>query len=251
MQDSIRGLLIALLLGLFMTFDATAVETKVTTTVVSDDAEWVVFLHGLARSGKSMRRIAAAFQDAGYNTCIVDYPSTDRPIETLARDHVAPAIREQVPGDRRVHFVTHSMGGILVRQLDHDAALPRMGRVVMLSPPNGGSEVVDKIGGFAPFGWVNGPAGRQLGTGADSVPNRLGPVGFELGVITGRRSINWILSTMIDGPDDGKVSVERAKIEGMSDFRVIAATHPFIMKKPEAIQLALQFMATGSFAPRD
>lgn len=224
--------------------------TKADVQRVAESDGWVVFLHGLARSGKSMRRMAAAFRAAGYNTCIVDYPSTALSIRQLAHDHIAPAIKRCVPDGRQVNVVTHSMGGILVRQMAHDALIPQLGRVVMLSPPNRGSEVVDRMGSWAPFEWLNGPAGSELGTGSDSVPNALGPVTFDTGVITGRRSINWILSTMIKGPDDGKVSIESAKVEGMRDFRVIGASHPFIMKKPEAIELTLRFIRHGSFSER-
>ena len=233
-----------------MALRAESVVTLATTevSVIAEDAEWVVFLHGLARSGKSMRKAAKAFQEAGYNTCIVDYPSTTADIATLARDSVSPAILDCVPEGARVHYVTHSMGGILVRQMAHDALLPLIGRVVMLAPPNQGSEVVDSIGHWRAFDAGNGPAGRELGTDEGSVPNSLGPVTFPTGVIAGTRSINWInSSTMIEGKDDGKVSVERTRVEGMADFRVIGATHTFIMKKPEALTLAVRFIYTGSF----
>ncbi|MEM7764041.1 MAG: alpha/beta fold hydrolase [Pseudomonadota bacterium] len=217
--------------------------------VVADDAEWVVFLHGLARSGKSMRKIAKRFRGEGYNTCIIDYPSTAAPIAALARDSVAPALSKCVPEQARRHFVTHSMGGIMVRQLVADELVANVGRVVMLSPPNHGSEVVDSIGDWRLFGWINGPAGRELGTDEQSVPNTLGPVTFETGVITGTRTINWINSLMIDGKDDGKVSVASARVDGMRDFRVIGATHTFIMRKRETFRLAHHFIVHGQFPP--
>lgn len=233
---------------------AESVVTRATTeiNIVADDAEWVVFLHGLARSGKSMRKAAKAFGEAGFNTCVVDYPSTTADIATLARESVSPAIVDCVPEGVAAHFVTHSMGGIMVRQIAHDALPPDIGRVVMLAPPNQGSEVVDSIRHWRAFDAVNGPAGGELGTDDDSVPNRLGPVSFETGVIAGTRSINWInSSTMIEGKDDGKVSVERTQVEGMSDFRVVPATHTFIMKKRNVIELAIRFIATGEFGEED
>ena len=139
------------------------------------------------------------------------------------------------------------MGGLIVRHLQKNYPIKNLGRVVMLSPPNHGSEVIDKIGCFKVVQWVNGPAGRELGTGLKSTPLTLGPVDFELGVITGDRSINWINSTMIPGKDDGKVSINSAKVEGMKAFKVVHATHPFIMKKKKVITDVVIFLKEGRF----
>lgn len=209
----------------------------------------VVLLHGLARSASSMERMATSLRGAGYHVCNIGYPSREHPIAVLAADHVAPqvaACRATATGP--VHFVTHSLGGILVRQLAATRAVPDIGRVVMLGPPNQGSEVVDVLGGWALFRQVNGPAGDELGTGPRSVPQALGPVPFELGVVAGTRSINGILSTLIPGTDDGKVSVQRAQVQGMRDFVTVAAAHPFLMRDGEAIAQTLRFLAQGCFA---
>jgi hypothetical protein len=117
----------------------------------------------------------------------------------------------------------------------------------MLAPPNRGSEVVDKIGDWKAFRKLNGPAGSEMGTGSGSTPNALGPVSFELGVIAGDRSINWINSSMIPGPDDGKVSIENTKVEGMKAHLVVHATHPYLMKNRKAIQATLVFLKSGTF----
>ena len=154
-------------------------------------------------------------------------------------------------GVGRVHFVTHSMGGILVRDYLRRHAPPSLGRVVMLAPPNQGSELVDHLGALAVFGWINGPAGRQLGTGADSLPNRLGPVGFPLGVIAGDWSWNPVYSAIIPGADDGKVSVARARIDGMADFVVVPHGHTFLMSAPDVIDEVLHFLRDGHFSRSD
>jgi triacylglycerol lipase len=210
--------------------------------------EAVILLHGLCRTSHSMTRMGRALTGAGYLVHNVSYPSRTASIQQLADDAIGRAITEcQRDGATRIHFVTHSLGGIMVRSYLARHSLPSLGRVVMLAPPNQGSEVVDKLGWTFVFKWLNGPAGNELGTDTNSVPNRLGPVTYPVGVIAGDRSINWINSLLIPGRDDGKVSLERTKLAGMSDHIVIHATHPFIMKNREAIRQTIQFLRTGAF----
>lgn len=209
----------------------------------------VVLLHGLARSAASMATLERALQQAGYRVCNVDYPSRQYSIEALARDYVAPAVaRCTGSADRPVHFVTHSMGGIIVRQMAATGAITGIRRVVMLGPPNHGSELVDQMQTVRLFSAVGGPAGSQLNTGAASMPQSLGPAGFELGIIAGTRSVNPLLSLMIPGADDGKVSVESARLDGASDFLALAVSHPFIMVDGRAIAQTLHFLRYGAFA---
>jgi hypothetical protein len=211
-------------------------------------SENVILLHGLCRTSRSMSRMQRALVDAGYTVWNVDYPSRTARIPKLADDAIGKAVAEcRQNGAMRIDFVTHSMGGILVRSYLGRHSVPDLGRVVMLAPPNQGSEVVDKLGGFKLFKWINGPAGNEMGTGNDSLPHLLGPANFPLGVIAGDRSINWINSVIIPGPDDGKVSVKRAKLAGMTDFIVIHATHPFIMRNKLAIRETIAFLRNGKF----
>lgn len=196
-----------------------------------------------------MTKMASALEAEGYVVLNVDYPSRRASIEELAKATISGALMDaRMTNVRKVHFVTHSMGGILVRQYLKTTKFDRLGRVVMLGPPNKGSEVVDALGDIKLFDKINGPAGKQMGTGSDSVPNRLGPVKFELGVIAGDRSINWINSTMIKGPDDGKVSVERTKVAGMKEHRVLHVTHPYLMRNADAIRETIHFLRNGSFS---
>ncbi len=212
------------------------------------DREAVILLHGLARTSTSMNKMQEALEDEGFKTCNIDYPSTQHRISILAQEHILPKIKACVGNiDSPIHFVTHSIGGILVRYFAKHALISHMGRVVMLSPPNQGSEVVDALGDTWFFEFINGPAGKELGTDTGSIPLRLGPANFEVGIITGSRSIILILSLIIDGRDDGKVSVERAKLEGMKDFLVLPSTHPFIMRNEKAIAQTIYFLNHGLF----
>lgn len=212
-------------------------------------SDQVVLLHGLARTAGSMESMEKQLKRAGYEVCNIDYPSRKHRIEKLTRDYVLPAIEQCFAEQQKpLHFVTHSLGGIIVRQIAAEHLSVKMGRVVMLSPPNRGSEVVDKIGTWGLFEWINGPAGKQLGTSANSLPNQLGPAGFEVGIITGNRSINLILSTLIPGPDDGKVSIDNARLDGMQDFLVVEQAHPFIMSNTEVQSQTVHFLKYGEFA---
>lgn len=206
----------------------------------------VVLLHGLARTNSSMKKLASELQKENYQTINVSYPSRKFTIEELAESVVSSAL-EQCTAGKEIHFVTHSMGGILVRQYLSNHTIPNLGRVVMLGPPNKGSEVVDKLRNIPGFHFINGDAGMQLGTGELNIPNKLGPAEFDLGIIAGTESINLILSTLIPDTDDGKVSVERTKLEGMNDHIEMETSHPFMMKNNKVIAQVLYYLKNGKF----
>ena len=211
--------------------------------------ESVILLHGLIRSDRSMAKLERALVERGYRVANVSYASTHGKIETLAQQAIAPALQNLEDADQ-VHFVTHSLGGILVRQYLQHHRITKLGRVVMLGPPNRGSEVVDKLRDFPGFKFINGEAGLELGTGATSVPNRLNAANFDLGIIAGTRSINLFLSAMIPGVDDGKVSVENTKLEGMNDHLEMEVTHPFMMRNNKVIEQVIHYLQHGRFDRR-
>jgi hypothetical protein len=199
-----------------------------------------------------MKKLEKSLSLQGYNVINLNYPSTKHPIEFLSEEILSEAIEQcQKRFPPRIHFVTHSLGGIIVRYYLSLHELSNLGRVVMLSPPNQGSELVDHLKKSFIYRKINGPAGQQLGTDKDSLPLNLGPVNFELGVITGKRSFNLLSSMIIPGPDDGSVSVERAKVAGMKDFLVLPHSHTFIVKSKDAIEQVIYFLKHGTFKPEN
>ena len=209
----------------------------------------VILLHGMGRSHRSMAKMARYLAKKDYRVVNLDYPSTEASIETLSEGIVAETVqhcrleRPSAP----IHFVTHSLGGILVRQYLQAHRLPPGSRVVMLSPPNQGSEIADLLKDFFLYRWVMGPAGQQLGTAADSVPNRLGLVDVPVGIITGDSTLEPWFSSRVPGPDDGKVSVKRAQLAEMADFLVVHQSHGFIMNDPQVIAQTIHFLERGKF----
>jgi pimeloyl-ACP methyl ester carboxylesterase len=228
----------------------TQARTEVVAT--SSASECVVLLHGLNRSWRAMRPMAEALQEAGFATVNVDYPSQSGTIEDIAPVAVGLGLHDcRETGATRIHFVTHSLGGILLRYQNKHDPIPDLGRVVMLGPPNQGSELIDKTRDWPGFEMLTGDAGAELGTDADSMPSRLGPVDFELGVIAGTGTINVFASAMLPDPDDGKVSVARTQVDGMNDFLIVGNSHHYILRSKVVFRNTESFLRNGWFLAAD
>lgn len=232
-------------------------------------AETVVLLHGLGRGFRSMSYLESRLERAGYHVVNVAYPSRTMPIETIAAEWLPAMLREsgatgtgilpvmgradQNTGETRVHFVTHSMGGIVLRQwLASAPAAERanLGRVVMLAPPNAGSEVSERLVAFPPFRWFTGVNGRRLGTRATDLPRALGPwpAGAPpLGIIAGDRTLNPLFSAWLPGPDDGKVSVASTRLAGLTDAIVLHHSHTWLMWRADTASQVIHFLRDGHF----
>ena len=209
----------------------------------------VILLHGISRTARSFRKMQAALEAAGYATLNLDYASRRKALEGLAED-IHPSIQRFADGvDGTVHFVCHSMGGLLARVYIARYRPERLGRVVMLGTPNSGSEIADRLRHFRPYRAFFGPAGQQLGTLRDDALNALfPPVDYPVGIIAGNRSIYPIASTFLPKPHDGRVSVENTKLDGMADHVVVCTSHPWLVRNSIAIEQAIAFLKDGKFA---
>jgi pimeloyl-ACP methyl ester carboxylesterase len=210
--------------------------------------ECVCLVHGLGRTHRSMRWLGVQFEKQGYDVFHLSYRSTRQSIASSAEALSTQLARKLTGNEERVHFVTHSLGGIVVRALLQKQRLANLGRVVMLGPPNQGSEVVNRLGRNVIYRLLTGPAGQELGTDSASTPNKLGPVDYEVGIIAGSRSGNPLFSAWIGEDCDGKVSVKRAGVEGMRDLIVLRCSHTFMMRNREVAAQALHFIGQGKFS---
>jgi hypothetical protein len=213
--------------------------------------EGVLLLHGIARRASSLARLEGALRDAGFATLNLDYPARKASLAVLA-GIVGPPVAAFAGGVDRLHVVTHSMGGLLARALLTHRRPDNLGRVVMLAPPNGGSEVADRLRRFSAYRRFFGPAGFQLSTRRDArLEALLGEVDYPLGIIAGDRSLSPIESWFVlPRPNDGRVSVARTRVPGMTDHITVHATHTLIMRNPQVIRQTLHFVRNGRFSTK-
>lgn len=216
----------------------------------------LVLIHGLGRGAYAMGSMALLLKRQGYQVTNIGYPSRKYPIATLVKRFIAPVF-DGLPDATQIDVVTHSLGGILFRYYLAHHSDPersrRIRRVVMLAPPNHGSEVADHIKHWSVARWLLGPAMTELGSGPDSIPNLLLEMEqqrfpCEIGVIAGTRSYEPWFSRWISEGNDGKVSITSTQLPGMKDFIQVNAGHTFIMEDKAVRQQILRFLGDGTFS---
>jgi len=208
--------------------------------------ETVVLLHGLARSAANMLILEWRLEALGYRVCNVGYDTRVSRIEE-AVEEVYEAVRACRGGERTLHFVTHSLGGLVLRALLAERSLAGLGRAVMLAPPNGGSEIADRVGALSWLERLMGPLSSQLGTGQDDLPRRLPVPSIPFGVIAGDQWINPVGPLWLPAPHDGTVSVASTRLTGMRDHLVMPYTHTFIMNASPVAAQVDTFLRQGHF----
>jgi len=211
------------------------------------NSDAVVLLHGLGRGTWSMAGLGRRLVQAGFQVHNLGYPRrADSMVTVLAG--VARSFNEcGTEESNRVHFVTHSFGGLVLRAFLAGNCPVNSGRAVMLAPPNGGSQIVDRLGGWRLFGWLLGPLTPQLGTGPDGFPSRLPVPPCEFGVIAGSRWINPLAPLFLPTPNDGTVSIAQTCLAGMCDHLVVPYNHTFLMDAPLVARQVIHFLNYGRF----
>ena len=221
-------------------------SSTVKASELKNDGDYVIILHGITRSNKHMQKLATYLQKDGFDVINLSYPSTTHKIEDLT-EIINKEISQRTPEKKRIHFIGYSMGGLMVRALIHKYNYKNLGKVVQLAPPNQGSELADFVKNFWPYKKIFGPAGQQLITDQSAVKHIFGEVNYELGIIAGNATIDPISSAIIPGENDGKVAVERTKLEGMKDHIVVSASHTFFPFNKEVQKQTLYFLKNSNF----
>lgn len=196
--------------------------------------DYVVLLHGFWRTSRSMRKIEEVLLEEGYCVINLDYPSKKEKIENLSNNYLKKALEEKCPDqDRKIHFVTHSMGGIIVRYFLANNKLENLGRVVMLAPPNKGAKLADFCSKFSIANKISGPALKQLKTGQKGLPNVIPFPKYEVGIIAGKY--------------DQKTPANYTRLKNMKDFLLVPRVHTYIMEADEVMMAVIKFLREGKF----
>jgi pimeloyl-ACP methyl ester carboxylesterase len=217
------------------------------------EGDFVVMLHGLGRTRGSLRWLARQLQSAGYHVLNAGYPSRRLPLSALASGHIAPVVEwaTRHQPEKRIHFVTHSLGGLVVREFlrtihTNGSAVP-IGRLVMLCPPNQGSDVLARIGRYWVVRKLLGPVAAEITTGPESAVHQLGPSTAETGIIMGSKVFIPFFLGILEKPCDGIVPANRGRLEGMKDFIVLPVDHTFPMFRRVVRDQVLEFLRRGCF----
>lgn len=212
--------------------------------------DYVLLVHGLWNSPISMVKIGGRLNDENYSVINIGYPSTERDVKAISREYLRDVIKKNCPDKtKKIHFVTHSMGGIVVRDyINNSENTNRFGKVIMLAPPNNGSEIIDNVKGIKALEAMIGPAGMELGTDEADTPKSLGEAKVPTGVVIGTGKLIPLLSLFVEEENDGLVTIESAKLEGMKDFKVETSSHTMITFNDQVIEYVVNFLKSEKFS---
>lgn len=206
--------------------------------------EIIFLLHGIGKGRTDMLAMQSMLRRAGFEVVNWRYPSTQNSLDELAE-----LLNQQVLhyAQFRVSFVTHSMGGIVVRTYLNKYKPANVGRLVMIAPPNQGAYLADLLGDWLPYKLILGPAGQELRQGQNGSCACAGTPTCDFGIIAGGTGKSRGMNPLIPGDDDGTVSVESTKLKGASDFVVLPYAHPVIQMMPRTGRNVTAFLKTGKF----
>ena len=214
----------------------------------------LVIVHGLRwRLAGGMDWMARRFNRAGYRVILVRYPSRKLDGDGIENDYLAKAVRRHNtrPG-RPIHFVAHSLGGVVTHRFLQDHPPANLGRCVFIATPHHGTELADLIVEKLPSSLpLIGPAAASLNTSSNGLPVTLRQPRFPVGIIIGDRSNLPFLSPLIPGADDGVVAVRSALMEGARDTILLHEAHVEMVRSPAVFDQTRRFVETGAFDHAD
>lgn len=224
-------------------------ESRLKYASTGNSGDYVILLHGLNRSSRSLSKLANTLAEEGYQVINFSYPSRKYDIDALASLFLGNLIKKYcLNKKKKIHFVTHSLGGIIVRKYLQDTPIINIGRTVMITPPNHGTKLIDFLKQIPVLNWILGRAGKQLSSDTSSYVNKLHKkVNFDAGIIAGSQSYNPISYFLLDSKNDGTITVSSTKITGMKDFIEIKTGHFFAPNNDEVIKNAVNFINYGFF----
>lgn len=203
-------------------------------SVIENEGEYVVLLHGLGRTSLSMQKLAVSLSKNGYRVINISYPSRSDTVENLVKNNLAIELdKKYIDKNKKINFVTHSMGAAMIRYYLVTYTVENLNRVVMLAPPNSGGEAADRWVNNRIVNFLMGPALAEMTTDQFSFVNKLPAPNYEVGIIAGKY--------------DKKVSLERAKLEGMKDFLAVERGHTWIMRDSAVAAAVVKFLNNGHF----
>lgn len=206
--------------------------------------EAVVLLHGIFRSSKAMLRVQNRLEKDGYLVVPFDYPSTRVDISASAK--MLDDVIKSLDGVEKISFVTHSMGGLIVRSWLGQGGDARARCLVMMGTPNKGAEVADILKDWHLYRLILGPAGQQLVAHQSGVIAKLPVPKIPFAVIAGGKGTDDGYNPLIPGDDDGLVAVASAHLEGAEDSMTLPVLHSFLPFNADVINAVSLYLKTGS-----
>lgn len=238
-----RKLFFASLLIAVSTLSLTAGCAKVKAGPVVTDKELVVLIHGLGRSNMAMWRLADRLEDADYYVQRVGYRSLTRTPDQIVSEISTQINQCCLHHSNKVHFVGHSLGGLLIRSYLQNHDVEQLGNVVLIGTPNKGTTVVDEFRDHPLFG-LFGPMTAALGTDKKNFPSRLTAPDYPVGIIAGYVKND---NPMIPGPNDGLVSVDSTRLKNMTDFIEVEVGHSMMRYDENVAKYTINFLRNQVF----
>jgi len=232
--------------GEYQSCKSTFDEIRQRQGIVPSSVHLVVLVHGIARSWGTFPEMGKALIARGYDVASISYPSTRSTIEEHA-DGIARLLG-RLEGTETISFVTHSMGGLVIRHLlARDGAWKRqlkVNRIVLIAPPNQGSSIAKWLKDFPPYKVLYGHSGQQL------TPAKIAKIPAiiqSFGIIAGGTDDGEGFNPILKGNDDGTVAVDETRLSDADDFIIIPEIHARISNHPKTIEATINFLESGKF----